>query len=140
MGSMLKLLLLACMACMATSDSTNDTYVAQNASDTQLQQEFDARRLNASQAAALGRPDAVGKVRICISPWTPLVFCNPDKDQTTYTGYTVEVFRALAQRVPWLSDFSSWYFDCMDWTPMIDDLGSGVHHAAQQLRLMMVVS
>lgn len=48
----------------------------------------------------------------------------------------VEVFKALAQRVSWLSAFDSWYFDCMDWTPMIDDLGSGKQSLCDKQQLL----
>lgn len=52
-------------------------------------------------------------MRICVSPYTPYVFCDPARAQDTYSGYYVDVFRALAQRVEWLADFDSWFFDCV---------------------------
>jgi hypothetical protein len=36
----------------------------------------------------------------------------------------VEMFRAIAQRVDWLSDFDSWFLDCILWTPLMQDLVS----------------
>lgn len=47
------------------------------------------------------------------------MYCNAGKPQDTYTGYQVELFRELAQRVSWLSNSSAWFFDCMPWTPMV---------------------
>lgn len=81
-------------------------------------------KLNSTQAAAIGRPDAAGKIRVCISPYTPYVFCERGKPQSSYSGYQVAVFNALAQRVDWLADYNSWFFDCMAWTPLMADLAA----------------
>ena len=48
-----------------------------------------------------------------MSPYTPYIFCDARQPPDTYTGYYVELFRALAQRLDWLSDFDSWFFDCV---------------------------
>lgn len=39
---------------------------------------------------------AGGRRLVCISSWTPMVTCAPDTDQDEYTGYQVELFRAVA--------------------------------------------
>ncbi|KAI8472841.1 MAG: hypothetical protein J3K34DRAFT_457589 [Monoraphidium minutum] len=65
-----------------------------------------------------------GRMRMCVDACTPFVFCDPGEPQTTYSGYLIESFRMLAQRVEWLADFDDWFFDCMTWTPMIADLGN----------------
>ncbi|KAI8472842.1 MAG: hypothetical protein J3K34DRAFT_197330 [Monoraphidium minutum] len=81
-------------------------------------------RLTPQQAADIGRPEMAGRMRMCVSAYTPFIFCDRAKPQTTYSGYLIESFRMLAQRVEWLADFDDWFFDCMSWTPMIADLGN----------------
>lgn len=49
------------------------------------------------------------------------VFCEPDKNESTYTGYQVALWREVSKRLPWLPE-GSYFFDCMDWTAMIDDM------------------
>lgn len=61
-----------------------------------------------------------GKKEVCISSWTPMVYCDNTTDPANYTGYQVELFRHVAQELQWAPE--SWYFRCMDWTPMLDDL------------------
>lgn len=46
--------------------------------------------------------------------------CDPTQDQSTYTGYQVELFRTIAQDLGWSP--SDYFFSCLDWTPMISDL------------------
>jgi len=81
-------------------------------------------RLTAAQARAIGQPDAAGKMRICISPFTPEIYCKPDAPPDTYEGYQVELFTEIARHTDWLSDFRSWTFSCLDWKEMIADLQS----------------
>lgn len=52
----------------------------------------------------------------------PQIYCDPKQPQDTYRGYLLELYQAIAKTVPWLSDFKSWYYSCMDWGQMMDDL------------------
>lgn len=70
------------------------------------------------------------RIRVCISPYTPQVYCDVSQPQHTYTGYQVELFRELAKRVTWLANPSAWFFDCMPWTPMVGSLCWRRKHAA----------
>jgi ABC-type amino acid transport substrate-binding protein len=76
--------------------------------------------------------------KICTSAWAPIVNCIAEEDPSTYSGYQIELFREIAHVVGWQPE--DWYFNCMDWTELIDDLhasngtcfmaASGEHKAA----------
>ena len=51
------------------------------------------------------------------------VQCDPKKDQESYTGYQVELWRDVARLAPWLGP-DSYFFDCLEWGAMIADLVS----------------
>lgn len=48
------------------------------------------------------------------------VTCDPTQPPTTYDGYQVELWRRIATELGWGD--GDWFFTCMDWTPMIDDI------------------
>ena len=60
--------------------------------------------------------------KICTSAWAPIVTCTAGDDPSTYSGYQIEVFREIANAIGWQSD--DWFFDCIDWTEMMDDLAA----------------
>lgn len=39
------------------------------------------------------------KIVVCTTPWTPAVFCDPDTDPVTWTGFEIEVFRTTTTRM-----------------------------------------
>lgn len=49
-----------------------------------------------------------------------MVTCSADADESTYSGFQVELFRRVAHHIGWHEE--DYYFTCEDWTPMIDDL------------------
>jgi len=81
-----------------------------------------------------------GVYQVCLSSWSPLVYCDRGQDSSTFSGYQVELIRSLARSLNWTelisspqrpasfpahsNDAGAAYFTlrCMDWTPMIQDL------------------
>lgn len=55
-------------------------------------------------------------------PMLAQVTCEGVDDPSNYSGYQIELWRAIATDLGW-SD-TDWTFYCMDWTIMIDDLSS----------------
>ena len=68
-----------------------------------------------SQSSRFSKP-----YRICTTPWSPIVSCEAGADTSTFSGYQIELFRKIAQDLGWEAE--DWYFDCIDWSPMMDDL------------------
>lgn len=58
---------------------------------------------------------------ICISDWTPMVYCKDIEDPATYTGFAVDVMRNIATDLGWVEGVN-YTWTCMDTSPMIDDL------------------
>ncbi|KAI8466415.1 MAG: hypothetical protein J3K34DRAFT_395609 [Monoraphidium minutum] len=81
-------------------------------------------RLTPAQAAAIGQPDAAGKIRICVSSFAPEVVCSPGDTQDAFQGYQVELFKEISRRVYWLGDARSWAFSCLPWRELLADLAS----------------
>ncbi|KIY94002.1 hypothetical protein MNEG_13960, partial [Monoraphidium neglectum] len=81
----------------------------------------DTWRLTAAQAKAIGRPEAEGKIRICIGDFRPNVIAPPAAAAEGEHPHTdgplrlqVELFRAVAPSLFWLGDArTSWFFDCV---------------------------
>lgn len=81
-------------------------------------------RLSPAEAERISAPHLAGKMSVCISPYTPDVFCNDTEPPETYNGYGLQIFQAIAQRTPWLRDFGSWSYRCMPWDDMIDSISA----------------
>jgi hypothetical protein len=79
--------------CQNKSLSPLNGSVVELATQPELQAMADSWRLTAAQAAALGRPEVAGKMRICITSYTPHVYCDANQPQDTYTGYQVRSMR-----------------------------------------------
>jgi hypothetical protein len=58
---------------------------------------------------------------ICISDWTPMVYCKDIEDPAAYTGFAVDVMRNIATDFGWVEGVN-YTWTCMDTSPMIDDL------------------
>ncbi len=58
---------------------------------------------------------------ICISDWTPMVYCKGIEDPTAYSGFAVDVMRNIATDFGWVEGVN-FTWTCMDWSPMIEDL------------------
>lgn len=65
---------------------------------------------------------ADGKLRVCVTPWTPQVRCAANDTQEEYSGYQVEMWREVSRRVPWLID--NYTFACLREPELIADLTS----------------
>lgn len=61
------------------------------------------------------------KIVVCTTPWTPAVFCDPDTDPVTWTGFEIEVFRTTTTRMGLAPGMLDWR--CyMDKQKFFDDL------------------
>ena len=50
------------------------------------------------------------------------MFCKPEQPEDEYSGYAISAFEAIARRTPWLMDFNSWGYRCMDWSNMTETI------------------
>lgn len=57
---------------------------------------------------------------ICTSAWTPFIDCTSDGASSTYSGYQIDLWRLMVADLGWAEE--DWFFSCLDWSPMIDDL------------------
>jgi ABC-type amino acid transport substrate-binding protein len=68
-----------------------------------------------SQASRYSKP-----YRICTTPWSPIVTCEPGGDPSSFSGYQIELFNDIVRSLGWEAD--DWYYDCIDWSTMLEDL------------------
>ncbi|KAI8469138.1 MAG: hypothetical protein J3K34DRAFT_522411 [Monoraphidium minutum] len=92
--------------------------------EARLRRQADEWRLTPEQARRIGKPWAEGMIRICVAHIRPDVLCL-DRLPELYSGYQVEVFRAVARSLFWLGDDrTSWFFDCTSWEELLADISS----------------
>lgn len=60
------------------------------------------------------------KVTVCVSDWTPAVYCLDKEDPRDYSGFEVELFRRVISLLGWTEEMLEWR--CMGWDDMMDDL------------------
>jgi len=90
----------------------------EQALNQQMDRLSDKWRVTPAQAQALGQPYLVGRLRVCLSPYTPDVYCQVNQPPTAgrVYGYAVEVFKEVARRTFFLDSPADWSFSCMEWT------------------------
>lgn len=83
-----------------------------------------AQSESATNATASRLASTRGRYEVCISSWTPMVYCDESNiSQSSMTGYQVELVRSLAASLNWTYG-SMYYFRCMDWSLMLADMTS----------------
>ena len=81
-----------------------------------------------AQTVGVNPPDAVPffgnktVVKVCVSDWTPAVYCKNKTDTADYTGFEVELFRKVMPYLGWIDTMVE--MKCLEWDEMMNDLYS----------------
>uniref|UniRef100_A0A0G4HKJ0 Ionotropic glutamate receptor C-terminal domain-containing protein n=1 Tax=Chromera velia CCMP2878 TaxID=1169474 RepID=A0A0G4HKJ0_9ALVE len=57
---------------------------------------------------------------VCISAWSPFVFCDANEDPSTYSSYEVDLFRKVMEKTTWHGN--DWRFVCGSWDPILEEI------------------